>query len=444
MSELLWLTLGGGIACAVLCRIIGGRWFSPAVLYWGHWALALLTAWYCASEGWLPEISDYGLSLIEATHIGAFPGFLIGSMIGAALIVPAGGGRTQAELLALPRLQVWVRRLTWLLVGVAILHLVYRVSRVGLSSSFYYESRMDFIEGGKGLSRLTFYVMPLLTVVATYAGACSRLRVPTGKLLWILFAAIFINSLANGSRAGMFAVALYYLFGYFMVSAPADPKRSGLREFLVRYRRQAAVLVVLVAVFQALGSWRVNPEAEELTQGSQSWIPAQFIAYIALPSAALGPLAELLPVEPTDGQMLFPFAAKWAHRFGLLKDLEVSHEVYDRETLRQIDWRVSFTQATAVIAMVSDFGEDGVPWISGLLMAFCQALFLVARRHGVIGLTAASLVMMSAFEVAQDPFFVNGAIFLALLWSAALAFLGRDARRRSAPAAYGLPAQRLT
>lgn len=424
---LFWSTVGAGLACITICRFVSGKWVSPALLYWAHWSLAALTCWYCAEEEWLPEITDYGLFLIESAHLGAFPGFVIGSVVGAALVLPSSAGQTQLMQLTTPGMRKWARRLCYFLLAVAMVHLAYRVARVGIGGSFYYDSRMDFLDKDKGFTRITFYITPLMTVIAAYAGATARLGSSDRRLMWILFAAIFVNSLASGSRSSLFAAALYYIFGFFMVDAPRHLRHFKLRAFVSRYRGQLATLAALVIIFQALGAWRVSPETEAST-APDTWLPAQFIAYIALPSAALGPLAELLPRETTDGQMLFPFAAKWAYRFGFLPELAVGHEIYDRETLRQIDWRISWTQATAIIAMVADFGNNAIPWVTGILMALCQMLFLMARRSGVVGITVGALTMMACFLVAQDPFFINGAVFLAILWAMFLGYAGRGPR----------------
>ncbi len=425
---LFWSTVAAGIACITICRFISGKWVTPALLYWAHWCLAALTCWYCADQAWLPEITDYGLFLIESAHLGAFPGFIIGSVVGAALVLPRPAGQTQVMQLTTPGMRKWARRLTYFLLFVAMVHLVYRMARVGISGSFYYDSRMDFLDKDKGFTRITFYITPLMTVIATYAGATARLGSSDRRLMWVLFAAIFVNSLASGSRSSLFAAALYYMFGFFMVDAPKHLRRFNLREFVGRYRRQLTTLAVLVIIFQALGAWRVSPETEHST-APDTWLPAQFIAYIALPAAALGPLADLLPGDTTDGQMLFPFAAKWAYRFGFLKELAVGHEVYDRETLRQIDWRISWSQATAIIAMVADYGDNAVPWVTGILMAIGQMLFLIFRRAGVVGITIGALMMMACFLVAQDPFFINGAVFLAIIWAMFLGYAGRAPRR---------------
>lgn len=432
LDNLFLVTFIGAITSIMLSKLLTRKWWSPCTAYWIGWIMAIGASDMCDYLGILSPINPLGRNLIIQFHIGAFFGFLFSGIFVAITNQPRRTLKLwDTRSLASQSLERLITTLLKFLLVVSLINFCYRMYRVGgiLSlSGFYFQTREVFIYDPKGLITIIFfYASRAIIPVLAYMGATAAMGRLEKRQIIMASAILMINSLATGSRAGIFGGFLFFLFGYLAFIEESRNQTHFLRVLLRHGKKCFLVLVLLVVLFEGLGAWRNYDNGVILGlkrfQGVSWWVPTTFIRYAALPTVASSALAELIP-ENTRlfGQMSFPWVARQLYRLDITDNIITEKRFYRRDILFTINPSLAFSQPTAVLNIATDFGQYNV-WLSAtLLMGIAQLVYFWSRKGGIIKLTVCANACMAAFVTNNSSWFLNGATVFSLLWAILLSF----------------------
>jgi oligosaccharide repeat unit polymerase len=437
---LIMITTGLGVLNILICRIFIKRLVSPALFYWIAWVIGIACADLAAYWDILPPITSEAEQVILQSHLGSFIGFFFSSLLfGKPLSVLRA--RNWIERVNVDAYSEVIKRITVFLLMVSIVHLSYRLIRVGAdllsSSNPFFQIRYNFLYEDIGLTRYFNHLASGLFAVAAFQGGMLARKERLAKItVGMLILAAIIQSLALYSRHYLFEVFLALIAGY-SVALSDSKKHQKLKPLIKNYLKYVVVILIIFTVMGNLREERTVIDLHARQGTAPVWVPTDALSYAGVPVAALGPLiSNLGSKDRTYGGFAFEFIFNWLARLGLVNSNYVfsyAPDVFGQEYIRMYDPRIGWCQGTALAYLVSDYGTDNLWMIMGALMAIYQALFLVVLKKGATGYFIASYCCLVVFMTIQFPEFVTGKFVFALLYAALLAHWVKSYERGRVP-----------
>lgn len=419
LNQLTRWTLLFGVVCISLCRLITGRWFTPATWYWVVWVGCLASYSYVLGLDTLPEPEPLTISVLTDAHSGAFYGF-VGFAVLSRLVTR---GRTPVGTQSSPLAYLdgihtkKIDRLLGLYLLVAVALLVYRIATVGkVDLAFLQAARDSFIGQDKTAIRPLLLMVPIsvpLTIIlsARLASGTIQLQRPL-----ILFAICFITAMADASRIKLLTVLA---LGMLMLTTVIDEEGGERVKALVSRYWLAAVssIVLLIGLLQVIQIIRATGSIEVLLDDPLLvFLPTNLMAYLAQGTSAMALFYEAANGPVGGGDLTFAFPLKYGAMLGL-NDVPVSKgDIYAHVLHALDDHRVHRGGISGIGILLTDFGPENIWaacfWMAGAL----QLLFVACINRGFVGRSLAVCCCMGALFTVLNIWFLSAAMMLGLVW----------------------------
>jgi oligosaccharide repeat unit polymerase len=438
--SLLNITICLGLVNVLICYVLLQRVLTPVFFYWLAWVIGIGSAMLCEYWGLLPPVTDFGSSIILKSHIGCF----FGSIIASLLYVLMTGGIIKRK----KSIPVWVSRLNqsnaqrylWkvtLFIGaLSIFHFLYRVSLLGsvelpyVATTFMSNIRYSFLFTDIGYTRYFNLLMSFVFVASTLLAVMIANNKIANKraIISIFILAVIIHSMASGGRHFILTAIFYFIVGFALIYN--EIQKNTISKVLLQFKALFKYLIVVVLVFMVIGNLRsgrditsfegevVNISKEYATAASvPAWVPSAVIEYAGVSIAASGPMSENISENDTYGKFTFAFIYKWLAKFGVLSSemASIDESEFNRTEIRKTDFRIGWTQGTALPYLIADFGIENLILSMGILVFFLQFIFLVFLRKKLVGLFIAVHCCYASFFLTQTIVTINGQFSIAVM-----------------------------
>ena len=415
----LWAVLMG-VLCTAICRIVIGRWFTPATWYWVAWISCLFSYQYVLGLDMLPAPEELTINVLEDAHMGAFWGFIGFSVVSRLFDVhnlsSATRMRTFDFLGTVDLKKVDLLLTFYLLVALALLgHRIATVGQVDLS--FLQAARESYIGADKSTIRPLLLILPISVPLTVLLGT----RVATGKVKLhrplFFFAICFLTAMADASRMKLLQVIA---LGSIVVITVMDTERGRRLHQLVK-RYWVMTLIggfSMMVVFQAIQIIRSTGSIDLLlSEPLTVLLPTNLMAYLAQGTSAMALFYEAANGPIVGGDLTFSFPMKYGAILGL-NEVPLSKGDVFGHVLRVLDDpRVQRGGISGIGMLLTDFGPDNV-WFSSLCMAGAlQLIYVACIGRGFIGLTLACCSCMGALFSVLNLWFLSAPMMVGMVWS---------------------------
>ncbi len=404
--ELLLVTIGLGLFSTATTALITKRWFTPCFWYWLGWIAGTICAQLAAQTNTLPAITTYGQDLIMRAHVGAFFGFLLGSLWARTLplVKRAHPSSSYTPKLPLDR-ALWFLVLLQVIVGIVLL--TQRLAGVDITGiASIYDVRQSFLQDTYLQSNLPlpfrlYNYITLMAAVAPVLLAHSDARSGTinFRALSLLFLASVPGGLSTGGRIWIATVFSLYLVSYFIAVDSALSWRKVMRVGRFFLVPAIAVLVLFTLIGFVRDTVVQGSGISEETRASPVLtLLSPLYNYLGITVSAVGPHSEHAAQDrPLGwGQFTFPWLASQIGRLGLARDTQYLDFVADSRIYvsRYVDIRIGTTHASIIPLLIADFREENLLYAMVVLMGLLQAVFLLFSRKPVWGYVLGTVICL--------------------------------------------------
>lgn len=396
---------------------------SASLAFWFGWWFLVSGGALVVEKGWR-EIGLYSAPYIEMLFHGAFAGFVIGTLVGAANKPP----QHYLKLVAISDylFDTYGRKVLWALFVMGGVFLAQRVAMVGLSFDYLSEVRSIYSqrEGG-ALLRIGSHLSVLMTTLIVVRGIRDSYYGVNIRGLLITIAAGAPLGLANGGRTFLMSYTLAYLSSLLLCRSHFS--RNPLAVNAQELYRLGGFIVLLLIVFAVMGFVRGGYGDElDVVYTVIIWPVSTFQAMDTWVFTAIGS-------DRTYGLNSLGWLSDFAARLTLIDVSEV------RDVMEDVLLGFEVTHNTARVIprsilpdLIFDFGEGGI-FASMAVIAFL--LEFVTSRYPGRGLflhVLAVQCLLASFMTIQNSV-ISPVFAINIFWGAVLALAARKYRWSSSP-----------
>ncbi len=420
LKDLLFMTLGLGVVCTGISRLLIGRWFTPATWYWAVWVLCLFSYDYVLTLDMLPEPAPLTISVLTDAHMGAFYGFL--AMAVFSRILPDSQRRVYTDtnersyLDSIDLKKIDQLLIVYLLIALALL--AYRITTVGkVDLTFLQAARESFIGQDKSAIRPLLWMIPIsvpLTIILSSRLSSGSVRLQRPLLL---LGICFLTAMADASR--MKILQLLAVGGIMVVIVLDERRGERVRSFLSRYWMGAVVGgFCLMGLLQTIQIVRSTGSIDLLLEDPrQVLFPTNLMAYLAQGTSAMAVFYEAANEPLSGGDLTFGFPMKYGALLGLNEVPLSKADVFGHALRALDDPRVARGGISGIGMLLTDFGPENV-WLASFCMAATlQILFVASVNRGFLGRALAVCCCMGAMFSVLNLWFLSAPMVMALVWT---------------------------
>lgn len=413
-----YITISISIVSTLLSLFLNQKFIVASTAYWMGWLFLSFGAHYGVASNWIEDISQTASSLLVQMHIGAFFGFLIGSVLSITnnrVYIENEHFIERVELI----IRIFYKKALLILFVIGSILFIQRLSSTGFSLTFLSDIRQVYLERNFSLlgwlgTHISMIVNVLVILLAVnHANKSMDLK----KILLCILAGAPLG-LASGGRIFLLNYFLLYLSSFLLCRSSNNKCKTLL--FPSEWRAATLFLISILIIFALMGFYRGG-------YGEEFDI---FYTIFSWPVSTMGALdswiAAATSSASTGGYYTLGWFAMFFQKIGVY---DYSNEV------RVIADNLYFFELTNDSArvipksilpeIIFDFGASAVPFVMFLIALVLQTITINLAKKGIAYHVLASYLLFMSFMTIQTSVITPGLI-TNFFWAVVISFMIRE------------------